>query len=154
VDVTVTKTRIHLEAWNSVAEVANALFSPGFFVGDTLRDEMGAEAALRLAYSLRAAGVRADRVHALALAVRDAGDAAPYQEKEPLTEEQRRIFQGIIVEQGLPIPFRDILEAALPRLVLRRDLAALHDVLSGTYERMARIEAVRAMPVNVPVSKR
>jgi hypothetical protein len=140
----------------SVGEVASALFGSGFFVGDALREELRAEAPLRLAYALRDAGVHPDSVHALALAVREVGDAAPLQDTEraPLTDGQKKMFQGIIAEKSLPATFRTLLEAAFPKVALRRDLVALYGVLSGAYERMGRIEAVRAMPVDVPAPKR
>jgi hypothetical protein len=151
----VTQEQSQAESVKSVGEVASAMFGPGFFVGDALREELRAEAALRLAYALREAGVHPDSVHALALAVREVGDAAPLekQEKEQLTDEQRKLFQGLIAEKGLPAPFRTILETALPRLVQRRDLVALYGVLSSTYERMGRIEAVKALPVDAPIPK-
>jgi hypothetical protein len=131
------------------------MFGQGFFAGDVLREELRAEAAVRLAYALRAAGVHPDSVHALALSVRDVGDAAPLQdqEKEPLTEDQRKMFQGLITEKGLPEPFRELLKAALPHVARRRDLVALYGVLSGTYERMGRIEAVKRLPVDEPAPK-
>ena|GEM_PF-6835646 len=150
-----TQKQIQLEA-GPVAEVADAMFGSGFFLGDALREELRAEAAVRLAYALREAGVHPDSVHALALAVREVGDSAPLEDKdkEPLTDGQRKALQGLIAEPGLPAPFRDILEAAIPKVTLRRDLVVLYGVLSGTYERMGRIEAVRAMPVDVPAPKR
>jgi hypothetical protein len=138
--------------------VASTLFGTGFFVGDALREELRAEAPLRLAYALREAGVHPDSVHALALAVRDVGDAAPLkdQEKEPLTDKQRKMFEGMIAERALPGPFRDILQSALPKLSQRRDLAVLYGVLTSTFERMGRIEAVTALPVDgsAPAPKR
>src|SRR5262249_42470052 len=127
----------------SVGEVASVLFGSGFFVGDALREDLRAEVPLRLAYMLRDAGVHPDSVHALALAVREVGDPAPLRgpEKEPLTDRQRKMFQGMIAEKSLPVTFRTILEVALPQVVLRRDLVALYGVLSGAYERMGRIAA-------------
>jgi len=140
------------EPVGSVAEVARAAFTPGFFSGEALREEHRVETGLRLAYALRAAQVEPGRLHALALAVRDVGDAEPLEgkEKERLTDKQQRMLQGLIAEKGLPAPFRELLEAALPRLSQRRDLAALYGVLSGAYERMGRIEAVRGLPTDVP----
>jgi hypothetical protein len=150
----VTETRSNPEG-QSVTEVSSAMFGSGFFVGDALRDELRAEAGVRLAYALRAAGVHPDSVHALALSVRDVGDAAPLQgqEKEPLTESQRKMFQGLIAEKGLPEPFRQILSAAVPQITQRRDLVALYGVLSSTYERMGRIEAVKRLPGDEPAPK-
>jgi hypothetical protein len=148
----VTQEQTRTEGGQSVGSVASALLGTGFFVGDAMREELRAEAPLRLAYALRDAGVHPDRVHALALAVREVGDAAPLkdQEKEPLTDKQRKLFEGMIAEKGLPGPFRDILQSALPQLARRRDLVVLYGVLSSTYERMGRIEAVTALPVNEP----
>jgi hypothetical protein len=152
----VTQKQTQAESVKSVGEVASAMFGAGFFVGDELREELRVEAALKLAYALREAGVHRDSVHALALAVRDVGDAAALmdQDKEKLTEEQRKMLQGVITEKGLPAPFRTVLEAALPRLVQRRDLVVLYGVLSSTYERMGRIEAVKALPIDAPIPKK
>jgi hypothetical protein len=152
----VTQNQTNSGAGQSVGQVAGAMFGSGFFVGEAVREELRAEASVRLAYALRAAGVHPDSVHALALAVREVGDSAPLenQERAPLTDGQRKMLQGLIAERGLPAAFREILEAAFPKVTLRRDLVALYGVLSGTYERMGRIEAVRAMPVDVPTPKR
>jgi hypothetical protein len=152
----VTENQTNSGGGQSVGEVAGELFGSAFFVGDTVREELRSEAGVRLAYALRAAGAHPDSVHALALAVREVGDSAPLekQEREPLTDGQRKKLQGLIAERGLPAAFREILEAAFPRVTLRRDLVALYGVLSSTYERMGRIEAVRAMPVDVPAPKR
>jgi len=144
-----------LEA-RSVGEVAGTVFGTRFFVGEALREELRVEAALQLAYALREAGVHPDSVHALALAVHELGGSAPLgeQEKEPLTDGQRKALRGLLAERGLPAPFRDILEAALPKLMLRRDLVVLSAVLSGTHERMGRIGAVRVMPDDRPAPRR
>jgi hypothetical protein len=141
---------------SAVGEVAREMFGAGFFVGDSLREELRAEAAVRLAYALGRDGVHPDSVHALALAVREVGDSAPLEnmEQEPLTADQRKKFQGLIAERTLPAPFRTLLEVALPKVTQRRDLVALYGVLSSTYERMGRIEAVRAMPAEAPAPKR
>jgi hypothetical protein len=140
----------------SVGEVAGAVFGPGFFVAEALREEPRVEAALQLAYALREAGVHPDSVRALAVAVREVGDSAPLgeQEKERLTDGQRKALRGLLAERGLPAPFRDILEAALPTLTLRRDLAVFSAVLSGTHERMGRIGVARAMPGDKPALER
>ncbi len=147
-----TQKQTSTEAGKSVRELSSTLFGTSFFVGDAMREELRAEAPLRLAYALRDAGVHPDSVHALALAVREVGDAAPLkdQEKEQLTDKQRKMFEGMIAEKGLPGPFRDILQSALPKLAQRRDLVVLYGVLSSAYERMGRIDAVTAMPVNGP----
>jgi hypothetical protein len=145
----VTQKQTSTEAGQSLKEVASTLFGTGFFVGDALREELRAEAPLRLAYALGEAGVHPDSLHALALAVREVGDAEPLkgQETEKLTDKQRKMIEGMIAEKGLPGPFREILQSALPKLTQRRDLAVLYGMLTSAYERMGRIEAVKALPV-------
>jgi len=145
----VTQKQTSTQAGQSLKEAASTLFATSFFAGDALREELRAEAPLRLAYALGEAGVHPDSLHALALAVREVGDCEPLQgqEKEKLTDKQRKMFEGMIAEKGLPGPFRDILQAALPRLTQRRDLVVLYGILSSAYERMGRIEAVKTLPV-------
>ncbi|WP_224241896.1 hypothetical protein [Hyalangium gracile] len=141
---------------SAVGGVVTEMFGSGFFVGDALREEVRAEAAVRLAYAMRRDGVHPDSVRALAQAIREMAEAAPLQdmEKEPLTAGQRKLLHGLIAEMTLPVAFRTLLEAALPKVTMRRDLVALQGMLSSTYERMGRIEAVRAMPAEVPAPKR
>ncbi len=133
------------------AKTASTVFAPGFYSGEALRQEHRAESSLRLAYTLHAAQVDPRLVHALALAVREVADAAPFEPQQRLSSIQLTRYEGLMNEKGLPAPFRDILQAALPRLTLRRDLTALYGVLSGTYERMLRLLAVTALARQEPV---
>ncbi len=144
-----TQKQTSTEAGSSLKEVASSLFGTAFFAGDAMREELRAEGPLQLAYVLGKAGVHPDSLHALALAVREVGDAEPLQgqEKEKLTDKQRKMVDGMIAEKGLPGPFRELLQAALPRLTQRRDLVVLYGILSSAYERMGRIEAVKTLPV-------
>jgi hypothetical protein len=152
----VTQKQTSTQAGQSLKEVAGTLFGTSFFAGDALREELRAEGPLRLAYALGEGGVHPDSLHALALAVREVGDAEPLkgQETEKLTDKQRKMVEGMIAEKGLPGPFRDLLEAALPRLTQRRDLVVLYGILTSAYERMGRIEAVKVLPVKPEEPKR
>lgn len=134
------------QAIRSTAEVARAAFSPGFFTGATLREEHRTETGLRLAYALRAEGLQPWQLHALALAVRDVGDRVPFDAEAPLTPEQLRLLRGIQGERALPAPLRGVLDAALPAISRRKDLAAFYGVLSGGYERWSHIDAVQQLP--------
>ncbi len=134
----------------SIDTVAPQVFAQSFFDGDVVRAELRQEAPLKRALALLPSGVSWGQLNALALSVRELGGLEPQGAAEPMSPAQRTAFDGLRNEPGLPAPFRAVLNAAQPRLQLRRDLYALYGVLAGTLEKLTTLGSVAELAVEEP----
>ena len=124
---------------DSVSQVAKEVFANSFFVKNDVRAEHTAETPVRLAMVLMNSGVTYGQLNALALAVRDVGGLEAQAPEEAVTAKQKAQWEKLVAETTLPAPFRELLQAATPRLEQRRDLYALYGVLAGTMERLGAL---------------
>jgi hypothetical protein len=115
----------------AVAQLARTLLANGYYHGDDIAPDMRGEVPLRLMYALRGAGVQRWQLEALALAVRDIGEAAPLEPAAGLDPAQKQAFDGIRAEGDLPVAFKGLLDGAAPSLVRQQDLIAFYGLLNN-----------------------
>lgn len=129
----------------TVSEAATEAFANGFYAKGVLRPEHTDETQLKLAYALVPTGIGFGQLNALALAVRAVGDLEPFELEGAITPKQKAAFAAVLAEKAMPAPFKELLQAALPKLEKRRDLYALYGVLSGTMDKISAIANTMAM---------
>jgi hypothetical protein len=115
-----------------VRQLAQTLFQGGFYnAAGEMAPEFRGEVPLRLMYALRDAGVQRWQLEALTLALRDVGEAAPLDAEAPMNPAQQHVFDSIGAEEDLPVVFKALLDAVMPRLRQQRDLVAFYGVMNN-----------------------
>ena len=124
-------------AAQTVTGAATEAFEKGFYANGVLRPEHTDETQLKLAYALVPSGIGFGQLNALALAVRAVGDLEPFALEGAITPKQQAAYAALLAEKAMPAPFKELLQAALPKLQQRRDLYALYGVPSGTMDKIS-----------------
>jgi hypothetical protein len=134
-----------------ISQVAQQLFAHAFFNEKSLRKEHKIETPLKLALALMPTGITWGQLNALSLAVRTIGEMEEEDGDKPISKKQKAAWDKLLVERAVPPTFRQVLEAASPRLLKRRDLYALYGVLSATQEKLTTLGSVAELVVAEPV---
>lgn len=132
---------------NDIASVAQQVFAHPFFNEKSVRREHKSETPLKLALALMTSGVTYGQLNALSLAVREVGGLEEEAADKPLSKKQKAAWDKLVAEKALPAPFRELLQAAAPRLAKRRDLYALYGVLGGTLDKLTTLASVAELVV-------
>jgi hypothetical protein len=126
-----------------VRQLAQTLFQGGFYnAAGEMAPEFRGEVPLRLMYALRDAGIQRWQLEALTLALRDVGEASSLDAEAPMNPAQQQVLDSIGAEEDLPVVFKALLDAVMPRLRQQKDLVAFYGVTNnviGKWDMMAEL---------------
>ena len=122
----------------------STLFQGGFYnAAGEMAPEFRGEVPLRLMYALRDAGIQRWQLEALTpRAGATVGEASSLDAEAPMNPAQQQVLDSIGAEEDLPVVFKALLDAVMPRLRQQKDLVAFYGVTNnviGKWDMMAEL---------------
>jgi hypothetical protein len=129
-----------------VRQLAQTLFQGGFYnAAGEMAPEFRGEVPLRLMYALRDAGIQRWQLEALTLALRDVGEASSLDAEAPMNPAQQQVLDSIGAEEDLPVVFKALLGAVMPRLRQQRPGRVRDEQQIGKWDMMASFSQAKAV---------